>query len=173
MLEDIRNIVLQASQPITASEIGRAMMVFSGRTVHITTMYKLLGTLLEQNIIFSRYETDAERELRHGNRQAKGRSAYLYWHQPLIPTRTEQNVLVLGSRASSRIPSQIVRKKKSRPAYNKKVQTGTTSMNSRPAYSNVVQTGHLAEIDRLSLRVAELELTIEMLRRVLDSSSTI
>jgi hypothetical protein len=54
------------------------------------------------------------------------------------------------------------------------VQTGHEIQNSRPALGAPMQTGHyINEIDRLTLRVAELELTLEMMRRLLDSTSPI
>jgi hypothetical protein len=162
--------LLKADQPMTTDEVKRMVAVRTGRSLHVTSIYKALAALLERERISSRVETDDERRIRGSAMPGVRRCATLYWPGQTVPTRTASVVKVDGKE----VPMNVVIKKKSRPAHSKNVQTGHEIQNSRPALGAPMQTGHyINEIDRLTLRVAELELTLEMMRRLLDSTSPI
>lgn len=163
--------LLKADQPMTTDEVKRVITVRTGRSLHVTSIYKALATLIERGQATARTETDDERRIRGSAMPGVRRCAYLYWPGQTVPTRTASTVKVDGAP----VPKNIVAKKKSRPAKSKNLQTGHLSQNSRPAKeAPSVQTGdYVNEIDRLSLRVAELELTLEMMRRLLDSTSPV
>jgi DNA-binding PadR family transcriptional regulator len=169
-ISETLTMLLEADQPMTTDEVKRMIAVRTGRNLHITSIYKALATLLERGQISSRTETEDERRIRSLSMPGVRRCAYLYWPGQTVPTRTASVVKVNGKD----VPKSVITKKKSRPAHSKNVQTGHEIQNSRPALGAPMQTGnHIAEIDRLTLRVAELELTLEMMRRLLDSTSPI
>lgn len=168
IIDQVREVIKRATQPISASEIRQALDLTHRNSPHVTTIYIALRVLSERNEVWSRIETAEEQILRNSTAP---RRASLYWSNPNVPKRVSQHATVDGYplRVSSTAYPKKSKKKNSRPAKEKNVQTGHEIQNSRPALDPDVQTGYIREIDRLSNRVAELELTLEMFRRLLDS----